>query len=78
MRSGVFKVRSMENFCTVIFESDNINECYQCTKNRTAQVLKFGIELDRTTGPEAIWKNKDVMNAGWRENAEWLIHEMGK
>ncbi len=81
--SVVLKVRSMENFCAVILESDNINECYQCGKNRTAQVLqsenrKFGIDLDRTTGPEAIWKNKDGMKAGWRENAEWLIHEMGK
>lgn len=81
--SVVLKVRSMENFCAVILESDNINECYQCGKNRTAQVLKsengkFGIDLDRTTGPEAIWKNKDGMKAGWRENAEWLIYEMGK
>lgn len=81
--SVVLKVRSMENFCAVILESDNINECYQCGKNRTAQVLQsrngnFGIDLDRTTGPEAIWKNKDGMKASWRENFEWLIHEMGK
>ncbi|WP_434799214.1 nitrilase-related carbon-nitrogen hydrolase [Terrisporobacter vanillatitrophus] len=81
--SVVLKVRSMENFCAVIIESDNINECYQCGKNRTAQVLqsengRFGIDLDRTTGPEAIWKNKDGMKAYWRENFEWLIHEMGK
>ncbi len=81
--SVVLKVRSMENFCAVILESDNINECYQCGKNRTAQVLqsengKFGIDLDRTTGPEAIWKNKDGMKVDWRENAEWLIQEMGK
>ncbi|MBU3154626.1 hypothetical protein LL037_16590 [Clostridium estertheticum] len=81
--SVVLKVRSMENFCAVIIESDNINECYQCGKNRTAQVLqsengKFGIDLDRTTGPEAIWKNKEGMKASWRENFEWLIHEMDK
>ena len=61
--SVVLKVRSMENFCAVIVESDNINNCYQCGKNRTAQVLKsengmYGIDLDRTSGPEAIWKNK--------------------
>lgn len=81
--SVVLKVRSMENFCAVIVESDNINNCYQCGKNRTAQVLKsengmYGIDLDRTSGPEAIWKNKGAdMKAGWRENFEWLIHEMG-
>jgi hypothetical protein len=80
--SVVLKVRSMENFCAVIVESDNINNCYQCGKNRTAQVLKsengkFGIDLDRTTGPEAIWKNKGTdMKACWRENVEWLIHNM--
>jgi len=81
--SVVLKVRSMENFCAVIIESDNIHECYQCGKNRTAQVLqsedqKFGIDLDRTSGPEAIWKNKDGMKACWRENFEWLIYEMDK
>ncbi|MBE6069367.1 MAG: hypothetical protein E7211_17015 [Clostridium lundense] len=81
--SVVLKVRSMENFCAVIIESDNINECYQCGKNRTAQVLKsenrkFRIDLDRTTGPEAIWKNKDGMKACWRENFEWLIYEVDK
>lgn len=57
--SVVLKVRSMENFCAVILESDNINQCYQCGKNRTSQVLlsrnmKFAIDLDRTSGPEAI------------------------
>lgn len=71
----------MENFCAVILESDNINECYQCGKNRTSQVLncedgKFRIDLDRTTGAEAIWKNKDGIKASWRENFEWLINEM--
>lgn len=30
--SVVLKVRSMENFCAVILESDNINKCYQCGK----------------------------------------------
>ena len=81
--SVVLKVRSMENFCAVIIESDNINECYQCGKNRMAQVLqaengRFGIDLDRSTEPEAIWKNKDGMKACWREKFEWLIHQMDK
>lgn len=72
----------MENFCAAIVESDNINNCYQCGKNRTAQVLEsengiYGIDLDRAAGPEAIWKNKSTgMKACWRENFEWLVHEM--
>lgn len=81
--SVVLKVRSMENYCAVIVEAENINECYQCGKNRTAQVLQseggnFGIDLDRTTGPEAIWKNKVGMKASWHENFEWLIYEINK
>lgn len=76
--SVVLKVRAMENFCAVILESDNINKCYQCGKNRTAQVVKandgfWGIDLERTSGPEAIWKNKQGMRASWRTNYEWLV-----
>ncbi len=81
--STILKVRSMENFCAVILESENINKCYQCGKNRTAQVVKaikgrFGIDLDRTTGPEAIWRNKQGMKAGWRTNYEWLVDYAAK
>lgn len=82
--SVVLKVRAMENFCAVIVESDNINNCYQSGKNRTAQVLKsdngkYGIDLDRTTGPEAIWRDKpEGIKAIWRKNVEWLIYEMEK
>lgn len=82
--SVIFKVRSMENFCALIVESENINNCYQSGQNRTAQVLKpekgiYRIDLNRTSGPEAIWKNKPTgMKASWRENFEWLIHEMVK
>lgn len=76
--SVVLKVRSMENFCAVILESNNINKCYQCGKNRTAQVVKpldgfWGIDLERTSGPEAIWKNKRGMRESWRKNYEWLV-----
>ena len=76
--SLILKVRSMENFCAVILESENINKCYQCGKNRTAQVVKavdgnWGIDLDRASGPEAIWKNKQGMRASWRKNYEWLV-----
>lgn len=79
--SVILKVRAMENFCAVILESNNINECYQSGMNRTAQVLKpdngmFNIDLTRTTGPEAIWKNKNGMRASWRDNFEWLINNM--
>lgn len=34
------------------------------------------MDLTRTTGPEAIWKNKNGMRADWRENFEWLIDNM--
>ena len=81
--SLILKVRAMENFCAVILESDNINKCYQCGKNRTAQVVKsvagyWGIDLERTSGPEAIWKNKMGMKASWRKNYEWLVENCEK
>lgn len=81
--SVVLKVRAMENFCAVILESDNIKNCYQSGKNRTAQVVQdvnglYGIDLSRTTGPEAIWKNKNGMRAIWREKFEWLIDNVDK
>ena len=77
--SIVLKVRAMENFCAVILESNNINKCYQCGKNRTAQVIKevngvWGIDLERTSGPEAIWKDKQGIRASWRNNYEWLVN----
>lgn len=78
--STVLKVRAMENYCAVIVESDEINKCYQTGKNRTAQVVAaengfFGIDLERTSGAEAIWRNKPgMMKAAWRNNYEWLIN----
>ena len=79
--SILLKVRAMENFCAVILESENICNCYQSGKNRTAQVVEpengfYRIDLDRTTGPEAIWKTKPGMKASWRTNAEWLIKKL--
>ena len=81
--SVVLKVRAMENFCAVVLESNNINKCYQCGKNRTAQVIKevdgaWGIDLERTTGPEAIWKDKQGIRASWRNNYEWLVRNCDK
>lgn len=79
--SIVLKVRAMENFCAVILESPNIKHCYQTGNNRTAQVIPvengyYGIDLSRTSGPEAIWKNKQGMKFEWRKNFEWLIEQI--
>lgn len=79
--SDILKVRSMENYCAVVLESNQYNKCYQCGKNRTAQVVKgidgkFGIDLDRTKGPETIWKDKKGMKAKWRKGFEDLINEI--
>lgn len=75
---SLLRVRAMENFCAVILESPIANRCYQTSKNRKSQVVKevdgkFGIDLSRTTGPEAIWQNKNGMKASWREGYETLI-----
>lgn len=79
--SIILKVRAMENFCAVILESPNIKHCYQTGNNRTAQVIPmenkhYGIDISRTSGPEAIWKNKQGMNFKWRKNFEWLISQI--
>jgi len=79
--SVVLKVRAMENFCAVILESPNIKHCYQTGNNRTAQVIPaeagyYGIDISRTSGPEAIWKNKQGMKFEWRKNFEWLIEQI--
>lgn len=75
---SLLRVRAMENFCAVILESPIANRCYQTSKNRKSQVVKevdgkFGIDLSRTTGPEAIWQNKNGMKACWRDAYEVLI-----
>lgn len=79
--SVILKVRTMENYCAVILASQNLTKCFQCGKNRSAQVVKpvngkFGIDLRRTGGPETIWRDKPGMKARWRENIEWLIRTM--
>lgn len=81
--SLILKVRSMENFCAVLLDSPKIKKFYQCGKNRTAQVVKsengmYGLDLSRTSGPEAIWRNKHGMKACWRDNIEYLIGSMNK
>ena len=79
--SIVLKVRAMENYCAVILLSKNINKCFQCGKSRTAQIVRaendqFNIDHTRTSGPEAIWRNKNGMRASWRRNAEELIRSL--
>lgn len=79
--SIVLKVRSMENFCALILESQNINRCYQASMTRSAQVVQpvnneYGIDLNRTGGPDAIWTNKNGMRKNWRKNFEKLIEFM--
>ena len=79
--SVVLKVRAMENFCAVVLQSPNIKHCYQTGNNRTAQVIPvedryYGIDISRTSGPEAIWKNKQGMKSEWRKNFEWLIEQV--
>ena len=78
--SNILKVRAAENFCAVIFNSENIKKCFQVGNNKNAQIVKmcggkFGIDLSRTTGPEAIWKNKNLigMRGEWRQNYEALL-----
>ena len=79
--SSILKVRAMENYCAVAIYLDNFNTCYQCGMNRTVQVVKaekgnWGLDFNRITGPEAIWKNKAGMRESWRENFEWLIQRI--
>lgn len=79
--SVVLKVRSMENYCAVVLSSKNINSCFQCGMNRTAQLIqevneRFGLDLRRTGGPETIWRNKNGMKAVWRTGMETLINMM--
>lgn len=78
--SNILKVRAAENFCAVIFNSENIKKCFQVGNNKNSQIVKmcngkFGIDLARTTGPEAIWKNKSQigMRGDWRQNYEAIL-----
>ena len=82
--SVILKVRSMENFCAVVLESENKNCCYQCANNGTVQVIApvdgmYGIDLKRMAGPETIWKDKaGQMSEKWRGNFEFLVQRIGQ
>jgi len=72
--SNVLKVRAAENFCAVILKSNDLQKCYQVGNCKNSQTIKlvngaFGIDLSRTTGPEALWKNKEVIGV----RKEWRI-----
>lgn len=70
-----------EFVCSLLYDDalkSIVNRCYQTTSTKQSQVVeavdgKFGIDLDRASGPEAIWKNKDGMRTQWRDNYELLI-----
>jgi len=82
--SNVLKIRSAENYSAVILHSPNLSACFQVGRNKSFQVVRresngeFGIDLSRTTGPEAIWKNKTLlqMRASWRDNYELLLQRV--
>ena len=75
----LLRVRAMENYCAVILESPIANRCYQTSMNRKSQIVKevdgkYGIDLSRTTGPEAIWsKSKNSVNVVRRDTYNTLI-----
>lgn len=76
--SEILRVRSMENYCTVLLLSNEFQKCYQTGKNRTSQLIlreksEYGLDLKRMTGPEVIWKNKNGIKKSWRKNFEKLI-----
>jgi predicted amidohydrolase len=79
----ILKVRATENFCAVLLESNIINCCFQTSNYKRAQTIsavrgKFGIDIARIKGPETVWRDKNMMNAAWRENFEWLLKRAGK
>ena len=79
--SSILKVRAMENFCAIILYSDKENHCYQTGKAKNPQMVKavdgyYGIDLSRTTGPEAIFRNKEGFKASWRKNFELLVDRL--
>ena len=83
--SVILKVRAMENYCAVIFESSKNAGCYLPTETRDVQAVKavngeYGLDADRMKGPELIWpqKTKIRMKGIWRVNFEWLIGQMEK
>lgn len=77
--SIILKTRTIENYCAVILESDNICKCYQSTSTRQVQLIKendeniWSLDLKRMTGPDSIWRNREGMRKDWRENFENLI-----
>lgn len=68
MPSAVLKLRFMKDFCAAVVESGDVNGYCQCGKSRSAPILlpknrACGIDLTRTSGPEANWQDKTGMKA---------------
>ena len=77
--SNIIRVRAAENYCACLLTSDSVVQCYQVGRNKNSQVVAlskqgFGIDLSRTSGPEAIWQTKAVgVRAEWRVNYEKMV-----
>ena len=77
--SNIIRVRAAENYCACLLTSDSEVQCYQVGRNKNSQVVAlskqgFGIDLSRTSGPEAIWQTKAVgVHADWRVNYEKMV-----
>lgn len=77
--SDVFRVRTMENFCVLIYISPELCKCYQTSLNKMSQIVSisddgcFHLDLKRATGPEGIgeWK-KDIYRKGYEKLIEKL------
>jgi len=77
--SDTLRVRSMENYCAVIFSAPNVKKCYQTTQNKGSQIIPltsdgyFALDLDRCKGPEVVWRNTWD---SWRKGYEKLISKL--
>ncbi|TCX56100.1 hypothetical protein C1I38_00860 [Dehalobacter sp. 12DCB1] len=76
--SDILKVRTVENFCAVLYTSPEKSMCFQAGKNKNVQSVmlidgEYRLDFTRMSGPEAIWKNKDGMRANWRCGYETLV-----
>ncbi len=78
--ASILKVRAAENFIATICISPNLSACFQVGLNKNIQIVSlnrgvYGIDLNRTTGPEALWRTKQrpPKKASWRKKYEFLI-----
>jgi hypothetical protein len=78
--SLILKVRAMENFCAVLLESDNENNCYQTGLNKTAQILKpidgIWIRPHAHVSRKQSGKTKDGLQGVMATNFTWLVESV--